>query len=74
MSDNASGDILEHLVSHPEYKLLTALNIPQMSEVSKQFSTFHWASQLKHLRQMLIASAVMEEGKGSLGYFGESGS
>ena len=27
-----------------------------------EFSTFQWAGLLKHLRQMLIASAPMEEG------------
>ena len=31
-----------------------------------EFSTFQWAGLLKHLRQMLIASAPMEEGMGLL--------
>ncbi|KAK7087673.1 tubulin delta chain-like [Littorina saxatilis] len=53
---------LQHLVPHPEHKLLTIRNIPQVSERSMEFSTFQWTGLLKHLRQMLIASAYMEEG------------
>ena len=56
------GDMLEHLVPCPEYKLLTIKNIPQMSETAKDFSTYQWHGLLKHLRQMLIANAAMEEG------------
>ncbi|KAK3607578.1 hypothetical protein CHS0354_011115 [Potamilus streckersoni] len=59
---NAFGEVLEHLVSHPDYKLLTIKNIPQMSDTSKQFCTYQWHGLLKHLRQMLIADASMEEG------------
>jgi len=54
--------MLEHLVPCPEYKLLTIKNIPQMSETAKDFSTYQWHGLLKHLRQMLIANAAMEEG------------
>ncbi|XP_055957925.1 tubulin delta chain isoform X3 [Patella vulgata] len=54
--------ILHHLVGHPEYKLLTIRNIPQMSDRSMEFSSFHWPGLLKHLRQMLVADAAMEEG------------
>lgn len=55
---------MEHLVPHPEFKMLSVRNIPQMSESSLAYSTFTWAGLLKHLRQMLISSAKMEEGKG----------
>ena len=55
--------MLGHLVPHTDYKLLTVKNIPQMSDQSKSFSTFQWHGLLKHLRQMLIANAAMEEGK-----------
>lgn len=50
-------------MAHPSYKLLTLRSIPQMSETAKDYSVFQWPGLLKHLRQMLIASAPMEEGK-----------
>lgn len=56
------GDIIEHLCPHPEYKLLSLSNIPQMSKKSLEYSCFNWPGLLKHLRQMLIADACMEEG------------
>ncbi|XP_064619118.1 tubulin delta chain-like [Lineus longissimus] len=59
---NRLGRLLEHLVPHPEYKLLTLRNIPQMSEASIAYTVFQWHGMLKHLRQMLIANAAMEEG------------
>lgn len=59
-----AGDLMENLVPHPEFKMLGVRNIPQMSENSLAYSTFTWAGLLKHLRQMLISNAKMEEGKG----------
>lgn len=59
---NRIGEIMEHMVPVSDYKLLTMKNIPQMPESSIQFSTFQWHGLLKHLRQMLIADAAMEEG------------
>ncbi|XP_070572249.1 tubulin delta chain-like [Ptychodera flava] len=59
---NHLGEMLASLVPHPEYKLLSLKNIPQMSEKSLAYSTFTWPGLLKHLRQMLIADAAMEEG------------
>lgn len=56
------GCKLQHLVPHPDHKLLTVRNIPVVSERAMEFSTFQWAGLLKNLRQMLIASAPMEEG------------
>ncbi|XP_060139030.1 tubulin delta chain isoform X2 [Zootoca vivipara] len=56
------GDLMEALVPHPEFKMLGLRNIPQMSENSLAYSTFAWPGLLKHLRQMLIANAKMEEG------------
>ncbi|XP_052800591.1 tubulin delta chain-like [Mya arenaria] len=61
-SSNSLGVMLEHLVPCPSYKLLTVKNIPQMSDTSKDFSVFQWQGLIKHLRQMLIANAAMEEG------------
>ncbi|XP_075760814.1 tubulin delta chain isoform X2 [Pelodiscus sinensis] len=56
------GDLMESLVPHPEFKMLGLRNIPQMSENSLAYSTFTWPGLIKHLRQMLIANAKMEEG------------
>ncbi|XP_069827900.1 tubulin delta chain [Dendropsophus ebraccatus] len=61
-SRNPLGNLLESLVPHPEYKMLGLRTIPQMSERSLAYSTFTWPGLLKHLRQMLIANAEMEEG------------
>ncbi|KAG8122644.1 hypothetical protein E2320_018152, partial [Naja naja] len=58
---NRRGDLMEALVPHPEFKMLGLRNIPQMSENSLAFTTFAWPGLLKHLRQMLIANAKMEE-------------
>ncbi|XP_067856229.1 tubulin delta chain isoform X2 [Heptranchias perlo] len=59
---NPLGDLMESLVTHPEYKLLSLMNIPQMSDTSLLFSSFSWPGLMKHLRQMLIANTKMEEG------------
>ncbi|XP_035829696.1 tubulin delta chain isoform X2 [Aplysia californica] len=56
------GSMLEHLVPHPQHKLLTIKNIPQMSDVAREFSFHQWSGLIKNLRQMLIANAPMEEG------------
>ncbi|CAH1802305.1 unnamed protein product [Owenia fusiformis] len=62
LKTNHLGDVLEHLVSHPDYKLLTMRAIPLMSQHSKAYSSYNWPGLLKHLRQMLVANAAMEEG------------
>lgn len=59
---NLLGDLIEQVCPHPEYKLMTLKNIPQMAENSLAYSTYTWPGLLKHLRQMLIADASMEEG------------
>ncbi|NXP91437.1 TBD protein, partial [Passerina amoena] len=61
-SRNPLGDLMETLVPHPEFRMLGLRNIPQMPESSLPYSTFSWPGLLKHLRQMLIANAPMEEG------------
>ncbi|XP_062872504.1 tubulin delta chain [Trichomycterus rosablanca] len=61
-SRNPIGELLNSVVCHPEYKLLSLLNIPQMSQTSLAYSAYTWPGLLKHLRQMLIANARMEEG------------
>ncbi|XP_007481836.1 tubulin delta chain isoform X3 [Monodelphis domestica] len=59
---NPLGDLMTALVPHPEFKMLGLRNIPQMPENSLAYTTFAWAGLLKHLRQMLISNAKMEEG------------
>ncbi|KAK2187236.1 hypothetical protein NP493_172g02018 [Ridgeia piscesae] len=56
------GSLLEHLVAQPEYKLLSVRGIPLIADKSMQFSSYQWRGLLKHLTQMLIADAPMEEG------------
>ena len=46
----------------PDYKLLIIQDLPHTSERAQQFSTYQWPGLLRHLRQMLIADAPMEEG------------
>ncbi|KAJ7397611.1 Tubulin delta chain [Pitangus sulphuratus] len=60
-SRNPLGDLMETLVPHPEFKMLGLRNIPQIAESSLPYSTFSWPGLIKHLRQMLIANAQMEE-------------
>ncbi|XP_018614256.2 tubulin delta chain isoform X2 [Scleropages formosus] len=59
---NPVGELLKNLVCHSEYKLLSLSTIPQMSSSSLAYSSFTWPGLLKHLRQMLVANARMEEG------------
>uniref|UniRef100_A0A8C0V2X5 Tubulin delta chain n=1 Tax=Cyanistes caeruleus TaxID=156563 RepID=A0A8C0V2X5_CYACU len=61
-SRNPLGDLMETLVPHPEFRVLGLRNIPQVPETSLAYSTFSWPGLIKHLRQMLIANAQMEEG------------
>ncbi|XP_022103879.1 tubulin delta chain-like [Acanthaster planci] len=56
------GFMMEHLVPHPEYKLLTLRSVPQVSDAALAFSTFNYRSLLSRLRQMLITGTVIEEG------------
>lgn len=53
---------MHSLASHPEYKMLTVRSIPHISRRSADFSTYQWPGLVKHLHQMLIANASMEEG------------
>ncbi|KAM9853630.1 tubulin delta chain [Aulostomus maculatus] len=61
-SRNPLGELVSALACHPEYKLLSVSTIPQMPRSSIAYSTFIWPALLKHLRQMLISNAKMEEG------------
>ena len=54
-------DPIQHLCSHPAYKIINSRVIPHMSNKSKDYSVFRWEGLLKHLHQMLIADAPIEE-------------
>ena len=56
------GDIMQHLVPHSDYKLLTLRNVPQVSQEALAFSSYNWPSLLKRLIQMQITGVVVEEG------------
>uniref|UniRef100_A0A6Q2X787 Tubulin delta chain n=1 Tax=Esox lucius TaxID=8010 RepID=A0A6Q2X787_ESOLU len=59
---NPLAELMSGLVCHPEYKLLSLCNIPQVSSSSMVYSVFTWSGLLKHLRQMHISNTKMEEG------------
>jgi len=61
-SVNTLSSMVTTLGSHPAYKLASIKCIPHISDQSMAYSTFVWPALLKHMRQMLIADAVMEEG------------
>ncbi|EFC43025.1 hypothetical protein NAEGRDRAFT_69007 [Naegleria gruberi] len=63
-ADNACQllyDPIQHLCSHPAYKIINSRIIPHMSAKSKDYSVFRWEGLMKHLHQMLIADAPIEE-------------
>lgn len=59
---NPLYDLVQSVATHPAYKLVSVKNIPHISEQSMAYSTYVWPALLKHLRQMLIADAALEEG------------
>ena len=56
------GDVVSHLIPHPQYKLLSLSTIPHIPLGSHIYSQYLWSGLLKHLHQMLITAAPMEEG------------
>ena len=62
MSSWHIGDLVSHLTSHPQYRLWSLLNIPQTPEASQVYTHYLWSGLLKHLRQMMLTSAAMDEG------------
>jgi hypothetical protein len=55
--------LTEQMSPHPDYKLLTVRNIPITSASTMEFSSYQWPGLMKHLRQMLVADALLDEGK-----------
>ncbi|KAH9109441.1 hypothetical protein LEN26_012856 [Aphanomyces euteiches] len=54
--------VMQHLCSHPGYKLLNVMLLPHLAQRSRDFSVHQWPGVLKHLHQMQIANAGMDEG------------
>ena len=55
-------DVVTKLCSIPDFKLLSLKSIPQMPERSQAYTCYLWSSLLKHMRQMLVCDAPIEEG------------
>lgn len=55
-------DIHTKLCPLPDFKFLSLKSIPQMPECSQAYTRYLWSGLLKHLRQMLVCDAPIEEG------------
>lgn len=55
-------DIQTKLCPLPDFKFLSLKSIPQMPERSQAYTRYLWSGLLKHLRQMLVCDAPIEEG------------
>ena len=58
---NLLGSLVEHLCSHPGFKMLTMKCAPQVQTKALDFTEFKWSTILKWLRQMLIVSSSLDE-------------
>lgn len=54
--------LLEQLLPHSFYKLLTLRCVPQLSDQAMDFSTYKWSSLIKNLSQMYINNSYLDEG------------
>ena len=59
---NTVSALSAHLCPHGNYKLLSIKSTPQIPQRSHAYTNFRWAGLLKHLRQMLITDAAIDEG------------
>lgn len=55
-------DIQTQLCPLQDFKILSLKSVPQMPERSHAYSHYLWPGLLKHLRQMLVTDAPIEEG------------
>ena len=55
-------DIHSKMCPLSDFKMLSLKSIPQMPEVSQAYTRYLWSGLLKHLRQMLVCDAPIEEG------------
>jgi len=61
LEHNLLGSLVEHLCSHPAFKMLTLKSAPQVQTKALDFTEFKWTTILKWLRQMLIVSSNLDE-------------
>ncbi|CAF4743556.1 unnamed protein product, partial [Rotaria sp. Silwood1] len=54
--------LLESVLPHSFYKLLTLRCVPQLSDQALDFSTYKWSSLIKTLSQMYINNSYLDEG------------
>jgi tubulin delta len=52
-----SADLLPHLCSHEDFKMLSARSVPQMTAATSEFATDNWRALSKRLYQMAITGA-----------------
>jgi tubulin delta len=56
------NSLLESVLPHSFYKLLTLRCVPQLSDQALDFSTYKWSSLIKTLSQMYINNSYLDEG------------
>ncbi|CAF1165800.1 unnamed protein product [Didymodactylos carnosus] len=56
------NQLLECLVPHAFYKLLTIRCVPQLSEQAIDFSSYKWSGLIRSLRQMYLNNSYLDEG------------
>ena len=55
-------EIIQHLVPHPGFKLLTCRAMPVVSDYSKAFTNTSWEMLGKYSRQMVLQNSILDEG------------
>ncbi|KAL5269917.1 hypothetical protein ACHWQZ_G003401 [Mnemiopsis leidyi] len=53
--------VVEHMVPHPGFKLLTSRMMPVVSEYSRDFTNTSWEMLGKYSRQMLLQNSILDE-------------
>ena len=57
-----TNEIIEHLVPHPGFKLLSCRAMPIVSEHSQAFTNTSWEMLSKYARQMVLQNSILDEG------------
>jgi tubulin delta len=59
---NYLSEISTDLCSHPDYKLLNVINVPQQSFNSLEFGSYQWSGLFKQAKSIVQSGWFMEEG------------
>lgn len=59
---NFLSEISTDLCSHPDYKLLNVINVPQQSLNSLEFGSYQWSGLFKQAKSIVQSGWFMEEG------------